>query len=45
MDFQTSIWPYDVLNDVRPPDRDNLNHLSAFLICSFNPKDLADCKW
>jgi len=42
MKVRTSVWPYDILKDPRPPERESPNHLCCFLICPFTPKNLAD---
>ena len=42
METRTGIWPFDILNDPRQPERDHPNHLKCFLICPFTPKDVFD---
>lgn len=42
MKTKTSIWPYDILNDPIPPERNDPNHLVCFLICPFSPKEFSD---
>ena len=38
----TSIWPYDAFKNPVPSERENPNHLCCFIICPFEPKELAD---
>lgn len=42
METQTSIWPLDILNDLRTPERTRPDHLECFLISPFTPKDRFD---
>lgn len=42
METQTSIWPFDTLNDLRTPERTSPDYLECFLISPFAPQDRFD---
>lgn len=42
METRTTIWPYDILTDPRPAERNDPNNLRCFLICPFKPSEIYD---